>query len=114
MPRALSIPALVAAIVALGGRAGAQIPDTFENLKVLPKDIDKAHLVSLMRDVAGALGVRCNACHVGPEDLVEMDFASDEKRAKRVAREMFRMVNAINHDHLASIDTGRSSKVEVD
>jgi len=75
--------------------ATAQIPDKFTNLQVLPKDIAKRELVAAMRGIAGDLGVRCAHCHVGPDNLQGMDFASDEKRSKRVAREMFRMVSQI-------------------
>jgi hypothetical protein len=75
--------------------ANAQIPDKFTNLQVLPKDVAKRELVASMRGIASDLGVRCAHCHVGPDNLEGMDFASDEKRSKRVAREMLRMVSVI-------------------
>ena len=75
--------------------AFAQIPDKFTNLQVLPKDVAKRELVTTMRGIAGDLGVRCAHCHVGPDNLEGMDFASDEKRSKRVAREMLRMASLI-------------------
>ena len=78
------------------GPAFAQIPDKFKNLKVLPRNITKDALVSSMRDIAGGLGVHCDYCHVGPPDLTGMDFASDEKTEKRVARAMLAMVGQIN------------------
>jgi hypothetical protein len=65
-------------------------PQAFTNLKVLPKEIPRAELVATMRGFAGALGVRCTHCHVGPDDLQGMDFATDEKPAKQVARTMLR------------------------
>jgi hypothetical protein len=74
----------------------AQIPDKFTNLQVLPKDVAKRELVGVMRGIAGDLGVRCAHCHVGPDNLQGMDFASDEKRSKRVAREMLRMTGLID------------------
>jgi len=77
------------------GAASAQVPDTFTNLQVLPKDVARRDLVAAMRGIAGDLGVRCNHCHVGPDDLQGMDFASDEKSAKRAAREMLRMTRAV-------------------
>ena len=64
----------------------AQIPQTFTNLQVLPKDIPRAQLVATMRGFAGALGGRCTHCHVGPDNLQGMDFAIDEKGTKKVAR----------------------------
>lgn len=96
-----------------GGVATAQIPDKFENLKVLPKDIGKRELVNIMRGFASGLGVRCNYCHVGenPANLEGYDFKSDEKDHKRTAREMMKMVGAINNDHLAGMDIKNPTKV---
>jgi tetratricopeptide (TPR) repeat protein len=93
--------------------AAAQIPDTFTNLQVLPKDIPKPQLVQTMRSFASALGVRCQHCHVGkvPEDLRTFDFASDEKETKKVARAMLRMTREINTRLLP--ETGRTPLVEV-
>ena len=75
--------------------AGAQIPDTFTNLQVLPKGMAKRELVTVMRGIASDLGVRCAHCHVGPDNLQGMDFASDEKLRKRAAREMLKLTQLI-------------------
>ena len=83
--------------------ASAQIPDEFTNLELLDKDIGKRELISIMRDWTTSLGVRCNHCHVGPDTLIEMDFASDEKATKQTARRMFEMARAINRDLLANL-----------
>jgi len=90
------IGGLLLALVALP--ATAQIPDEFTNLKVLPKDIGKRELVSIMREYSKALGQRCKFCHVGesPDSLEGYDFASDEPEHKRVTREMMKMVAEIN------------------
>lgn len=80
----------------------AQVPDEFTNLKVLNKEIGKQQLIGIMRGWAGALGVRCNHCHVGPDNLQGMDFASDEKEHKRAARSMLEMAIAINNEHIGS------------
>lgn len=90
-----------AGLLALGlalapATAQAQIPDKFKNLQVLPKDIAKAELVKTMRQWTSDLGLRCHNCHVGPDNLEGMDFASDDKPQKRAAREMLRMLQSIN------------------
>lgn len=92
-------------LLLLGAPATAQIPDTFENLQVLDKNIEKRALIDTMRGMAGALGVRCNHCHVGedPNSLQGYDWASDDKRSKRVAREMLKMVRVLNDEYLAPI-----------
>jgi tetratricopeptide (TPR) repeat protein len=81
------------------GPALAQIPDEFTNLKVLPKDISKQELVEIMKSFSGALGVRCNFCHVPgptPGTLEGFDFASDKPEHKETARGMMKMVHQIN------------------
>jgi hypothetical protein len=90
------------------GAARAQIPEKFENLQVLPKDIARPQLVQVMRGFTSALGVRCAFCHVhtGPEsDLSTFDFKSDDKPAKRTARLMMNMVHVVNDSLLAPLDT---------
>ena len=106
------LPAVVGFLLA--PFAAAQLPDEFQNLKVLPEDIDKQELVGMMRAFSGALGVRCWYCHVGEEGkpLRTFDFASDEKSGKRVAREMLKMLGEINAT-VGKIDTGHDPKLEV-
>jgi len=73
-------------------------PDTLRNLQVIPRGTPVPQVIGVMRDFSFHLGVRCEFCHVGREDqpLTEFDFASDDKRTKRVARQMMRMVQEIN------------------
>jgi hypothetical protein len=89
---------VVAFATALSTQSTAQIPDKFTNLKVLPKDIQKQDLVKIMRGFSNALNVRCIHCHKGddPVDLSKVDFASDERENKLVARAMLGMTNGIN------------------
>jgi hypothetical protein len=87
---------VLAGAVAVTRPAHGQVPDTFTNLQVLPKDTAKADLVRTMRGWATDLNVRCNHCHVGPDNLQGMDFAVDTKPTKRAAREMLRMLQAVN------------------
>ncbi|MCZ6726175.1 MAG: c-type cytochrome, partial [Acidobacteria bacterium] len=81
----------------------SQVPDEFTNLELLDREISRGELVATMRDWATGLGVRCNHCHVGPDNLVGMDFASDEKATKRTARRMLEMARSINGDLLANL-----------
>ena len=103
MMRAFLTGSLLAAVACLtiagwAVPAPAQIPDTFTNLKVLPKDISKGELVEVMRGFSGALGVRCTHCHVGSKtgDLREMHFSADDKKEKEIARAMMAMAGEIN------------------
>jgi len=93
------------AIALLAGRpAFAQFPDKFTNLKVLPKDISKNDMESTMRAFSFALGVHCGHCHVekkAPEH--GLDFAADDKDAKKTARVMLQMVATINHEYISKV-----------
>lgn len=77
---------------------GYKIPQTsWENLEVLPQDISEDSLKYLMKNYATSLGVKCNHCHAASEkDPTELDFASDAKIEKEIARGMMRMTNEIN------------------
>jgi hypothetical protein len=87
-----------------------EIPDTFTNLKVLPKDITKQQMRDLMKGFGRSLGVDCEHCHAsktpGGHDL---DFASDDKETKKVARVMIHMMNDINVKVRSISDDGRVS-----
>ena len=87
------------------GTALAQIPTEFTNLQLLSAEIDRGQLVATMRDWAGGLGVRCNYCHVGSDNLVGANFASDDKPTKRTARAMLTMARSINRELLADLPT---------
>ena len=109
MTRAPVVCLLVAAAaLGLAPTARAQghfPPDSFTNLKVLPKTISQRALIDTMRGFALALGVRCVYCHVGKEGqpLDSVNFAADDKRPKKVARVMMHMVMHINEEHLADV-----------
>ncbi len=117
LARALTRKALAAAVVLVLsiGAVAAQIPEKFENLKVLPEDIPQRELIDVMRGFAGALGFRCHHCHVGEPgpSLDGYDFVSDEKKEKVVAREMMKMLADINGKYIAPIKTGNDPKVQV-
>jgi hypothetical protein len=102
MRRSLSAIALVA-LIALPTLSSAQAagkfpPDSLINIKVLPKTMPVTQVLGVMRAFAGDLGVRCSYCHVAKEGqpLAQVDFASDEKREKKIARQMMLMVQEIN------------------
>ncbi len=85
----------------------AQLPERFTNLQVLPPGIASDSLLSVMGGFTRALGVPCRHCHVarnGGRPAAD-EFAADGVEAKRVARAMLRMVDAINREHLPA--TGR-------
>lgn len=74
-----------------------QAPKKASNLKVLPKDISHEELDKVMDGFKVSLGVKCNFCHAASAtDPKRMDFASDAKHEKEIARDMMRMTARIN------------------
>jgi hypothetical protein len=90
-------------------------PERLENLKAFPPDISVRALLDTMATFTRALGVRCTYCHLGRESdpLSTYDFKSDEKPQKVKAREMLRMVAAINSEHLGRLSVRRQPPVVV-
>jgi hypothetical protein len=78
-----------------------------KNLKVLPMGIPRQNLIGVMQMMAGSLGVKCNFCHVG-QTRETMDFASDAKKEKLVARAMLDMVRRINEQEFKVTDFSKS------
>jgi hypothetical protein len=102
------------AVVLATARAHAQIPEKFENLQVLRREVPRTELVQRMREFSFALGVRCEHCHAEPSEGVANRFASDAKPAKAQARAMLRMVATINGTLLTQLPSHASPVVQVD
>ncbi len=105
MHRSVTIALCLGALPLAASGQGKFPPDSFTNLKVLPKNIDQRTLINTMRGFSLALGVRCTYCHVGREGapLDSINFAKDDKRTKRAARAMLHMVHHINEEHLNDV-----------
>lgn len=76
----------------------------FTNLQILPKDIAPKDLDSVMNHFTASLNVKCGFCHVRNEETRKMDFASDAKMEKHVARGMMKMAIDINKNNFAPFD----------
>lgn len=91
-------------LIFAGFAGGAQVPpassgaapktasQAFKNIQVL-KTIPADQLIPTMQFISASLGVECDFCHVDRE----MD--KDDKKPKKVAREMMDMMFAINRDN---------------
>ena len=81
------------------------------NLKVLPKDLTGRQVHEIMEQWVTALGTQCESCHAedrahaATDGRPTLDFASDSKPLKRVARTMYLMTEEINTKYVASIDS---------
>ena len=73
---------------------GQQAPPPMTNLQVWPKDTAPAIVLQFMNAFDDSLGVQCNYCHV--QQGGRFDFASDEKREKKIARQMILLRDSIN------------------
>jgi hypothetical protein len=66
-----------------------------KNIKVL-NGLPDSKLIPVMNFFGDSLGVRCSYCHVQNGD--KWDFPSDAKEEKETAREMIKMVQAVNKE----------------
>lgn len=80
-------------------------PEQSENLQVLSSDTRPAELMDTMIGFVFGLGVRCQHCHIGTEEmsLEEFDFVSDVNPNKNIAREMM-MLAAVINDELGELE----------
>jgi Photosynthetic reaction centre cytochrome C subunit len=84
-----------------------EAPPGFKNLKVLSKNTTKEEMDSLMHHFANSLGQKCGFCHVFNEEQKKMDFASDAKKEKGTAREMWLMTAKLNKKYFDIKDSKR-------
>ena len=81
------------------------------NLKVLPRNLSGPQIHEIMEKWEGELGTGCKTCHtvdpkkLGPNGKPVMNFADDSKEEKRTARVMVQMVENINANYIAKIDS---------
>lgn len=87
----------------------------WENLKVLPQDITKDSLMSLMKGYNAALGVKCTHCHTpSKEDPSKLDFAEESLQAKHITRGMIAMTHEINENHFKAYYPDPKPKMATD
>jgi hypothetical protein len=97
-----SVIVMLVALTSVGAAATSKSPDEvrYKNLKVLPKNISSKELQGLMVDeFEDGLGVTCDFCHAPANDGHGLDFVSDAKPEKEIAREMMQMTIDINKEY---------------
>jgi len=96
--RSIFLALLLPAFTLRAQAPGKWPPDSLINVQVFAKNTPVVQVWGNMRNIAAGLGVTCTFCHVGQEGtpLERIDFASDEKRNKIVARQMMRMMQEAN------------------
>jgi len=113
------------------GAAAAAPPTSRENLKVLPPDIPQAQLLQTMQEFTLALGVQCGYCHAnaaapeggggragagrgrGGPAAAPLNYASDDKPAKKAAREMLLLVRDLSARVPAAVGKSADASVRV-
>lgn len=77
--------------------AATNVSNDYQNLQVLPKDISTRDLQHIMVDeFQDGLGVGCGYCHATQKSTILLDYASDEKPEKEIARQMMKMTIELN------------------
>jgi hypothetical protein len=72
--------------------AGKTAEQVYKNIQVL-KGVPAEQVIPAMQFISASLGVECEHCHV------ERAFEKDDKKPKQTARQMMRMMFAINKDN---------------
>lgn len=85
----------------------------WQNLEILPQDISKDDLDSVMHHFTASLGVKCGFCHVKNVELDKMEFAKDDKPEKLIARKMMLMAIDINKNHFTEIEEEMHDKKDL-
>jgi Photosynthetic reaction centre cytochrome C subunit len=81
------------------------------NLKVLPRNLNGEQVHEIMEQWEGELGTTCKTCHTvdktkkSPDGKLVFNYADDSKEEKQTARLMFKMVDEINTNYVAKIDS---------
>jgi hypothetical protein len=81
------------------------------NLQVLPKNLTGEQVHEIMEGWEGMLGTSCKTCHVedkknlAPNGRPRLNFADDSKDEKKTARIMFKMMENINSNYIAKVDS---------
>ena len=113
MKRILSVIVCFIALILMSFAVTKDEP-TYKNLKVLPKNINKKQMDSVMHHFASSLGVKCNYCHQYNAEQKAMDFASDANEKKGVARNMLKMMQKLNKKYFNVNDSKNlTAKLEI-
>lgn len=113
----LAVAACLATMAAQAPQSASDAPPAPQafpaptNLKVLPKEMTGQQVHDLMEQWKAGIGMGCAACHVEDKQNLDQDgrptlnFASDSKPEKAVARLMYAMTEEINTKYIAKIDS---------
>lgn len=98
----LGVLFLLALFISVGATTSNKPDDDgFKNLQILPKNTTDKEMHAIMRDFSLSLGVRCGFCHASWADSTKrgLDFASDSKEEKKIARHMMQMTASLNANY---------------
>lgn len=110
--RTSSILVILVLTVVLMSAFMPQGPKHPGNLKILPKDISHEELDKIMDGYCAALGVKCKFCHAADAaDPKKIDFASDARHEKIIARSMMQMTVKINKKYFHIKDADHTGAV---
>jgi hypothetical protein len=111
MKKTFLVTLAFAGMIALSLAFTKEEEPVYKNLKILPKNISKEQLDSVMHHFTASLNVKCNFCHVRNEETKSWDFASDDNKHKLVARQMMKMTDKIN-DKFFDVTGSKKNKLD--
>lgn len=115
MRKSFWVTLMISAFVCVSLAFSPTADPLYKNLKILPKNITKPEMDSVMRSFTRSLGVKCDYCHAKKEDGGQgLNFASDKEEMKSEARGMMKMMAKINKKYFKIKNaSGLHTKLEV-
>jgi len=107
----IGIVVFASTIVSAQAPAGGQAPPPMKNLQIIPADTPRQQVIQTMQGFTQGLGVRCEFCHV--DEPGHQDFAADDKRVKKVAREMMKLTADLNTKIPAAVSKSATDATRV-
>ena len=87
----------------IAGHDSEPAGQVFSNVQLM-KDVPAVQLLNTMNAYGNALGAGCTFCHVTDQ------WESDDRQAKKTARTMIQIVNAINTEQLTKLPPNRNGQ----
>jgi len=93
---------IIAAVGVSVSATTANPENDYTNLRILPKNISTKKLQHIMIDeFEDGLGVKCGFCHAEKKGSHSLDYSSDEKSEKGIARKMMQMTIGLNKKYFS-------------
>ena len=108
------VTAIMCGALACGAMSFSSRQQPKHNFQVLPQNISRDSLMTIMHGFNDALGVKCGFCHTqSAADTAKLDFASDAKKEKEYARHMMKITAGINSTYFNWANSAQPDTIKI-